>query len=56
MKFLVKRRTWGVCIEADDEGAHWLREFLRTKRISPADEEVAVDLYDQLGRALGVKD
>ena len=55
MKFLVVPVGWGITIETDQAGAYWLREFLRTKRISPNDEEVAVDLYDQLTRALGMK-
>jgi hypothetical protein len=50
--FLVEPRGWGVAIETTYVGAEWLREFIRTKRISPADEELAVELYDKLTAAL----
>lgn len=55
MKFLVTPKGWGITIEADPPAAFWLAEFLRTKRIAPADEEVAVDLYNQLKEVLGMQ-
>lgn len=48
MKFLVVPAGWGITIEADVEAAHWLKEFLRTKRIAPSEEHIAVSLFEQL--------
>jgi hypothetical protein len=50
--FAVFPHGWGLAIEADYPSAAWLAEFIRTKRISPADEELAVELYDKLREAL----
>lgn len=55
MKFYVYPKGWGVAIEADQEATFWLREFLRTKRITPSEEHIVIDLYDQLTEALGMK-
>jgi hypothetical protein len=52
MKLLVQGVGWGVVIEADYEAARWLREFVRTKRILPSEEHIAVQLYEQLSEVL----
>lgn len=52
MTFHAEPKGWGVTIESSYVGAAWLRDFLRTRRITPSDEQLAVELHDELDRVL----
>jgi hypothetical protein len=52
MQFKVEPKGWGINIEADYEGAHFLANFIQTKRIAPHEESAAFNLYTQLNEAL----